>query len=73
MAEVKVLSDLNAKVWKIEVAVGDAVDADGTLMILESMKTEIPVDAPKAGRVREILVAEEDAVVEGQVLAILDT
>jgi len=73
VAEVKVLSDLNAKVWKIEVAVGDAVDADGTLMILESMKTEIPVDAPKAGRVREILVAEEDAVVEGQVLAILDT
>lgn len=73
MAEVKVLSDLNAKVWKIEVAVGDAVDADGTLMILESMKTEIPVDAPKAGRVRAILVAEEDAVVEGQVLAILDT
>jgi len=73
VAEVKVLSDLNAKVWKIEVAVGDAVDADGTLMILESMKTEIPVDAPKAGRVRAILVAEEDAVVEGQVLAILDT
>lgn len=72
MAELKVLSDLNARVWKIELAVGDAVDAEGTIMILESMKTEIPVDAPKAGRVRQILVAEEEAVVEGQVLAILD-
>jgi len=72
LAELRVLSDLNARVWKIEVAPGDAVAADGTLMILESMKTEIPVDAPRAGRVREILVAEEEAVIEGQVLAILD-
>ena len=72
MAELRVLSDLNARVWKVEVAVGDAVEVDATLLILESMKTEIPVDAPKAGRVREILVAEEEAVVEGQVLAILD-
>lgn len=72
MAELKVLSDLNARVWKIEAAAGDTVAADATLMILESMKTEIPVDAPRAGRVREILVREEEAVVEGQVLAILE-
>ncbi|MCC7280745.1 MAG: biotin/lipoyl-binding protein [Acetobacteraceae bacterium] len=72
MAELKVLSDLNAKVWKIEVAVGDAVDADATLLILESMKTEIPIDAPKGGTVRAILVKEEDPVTEGQVVAILD-
>lgn len=72
LAELKVLSDLNAKVWKVEVAVGDAVDADATLIILESMKTEIPIDAPKAGKVKAILVKEEDAVVEGQVVAILD-
>lgn len=72
LAELKVLSDLNAKVWKIEVAVGDAVDADATLLILESMKTEIPIDAPKGGTVRAILVKEEDPVTEGQVVAILD-
>lgn len=72
LAELKVLSDLNAKVWKIEVAVGDAVDADATLLILESMKTEIPIDAPKAGRVKAILVKEEDAVAEDQVVVILE-
>ncbi len=72
MAELKVLSDLNAKVWQIEVAVGDAVDADATLIILESMKTEIPVDAPRAGTVKAILVAEGDPVTEGQTVAILD-
>ena len=72
MAELKVLSDLNAKVWKIEVAVGDTVEAETALIILESMKTEIPVDAPKAGTVKAILVKEEDPVVEGQVVAILE-
>lgn len=72
LAELKVLSDLNAKVWKIEVAVGDTVEAETALIILESMKTEIPVDAPKAGTVKAILVKEEDPVVEGQVVAILE-
>ena len=72
LAELKVLSDLNAKVWKIEVAVGDAVEAEATLIILESMKTEIPIDAPKAGTVKAILVGEGDAVEEGQAVAILD-
>jgi len=72
LAELKVLSDLNAKVWKIEVAVGDTVDAEATLIILESMKTEIPIDAPKAGTVKAILVGEGDAVEEGQAVAILD-
>lgn len=66
------LSDLNAKVWKVEVAVGDKVEADSTLIILESMKTEIPVDAPKSGTVKALLVKEEDPVEEGQVVAILE-
>jgi biotin carboxyl carrier protein len=72
LAELKVLSDLNAKVWKIEVAVGDTVEAEATLIILESMKTEIPIDAPKGGTVKAILVGEGDAVEEGQAVAILD-
>jgi biotin carboxyl carrier protein len=72
LAELKVLSDLNAKVWKVEVSIGDTVDAEATLIILESMKTEIPIDAPKGGRVKAILVNEGDAVEEGQTVAILD-
>jgi acetyl-CoA carboxylase biotin carboxyl carrier protein len=73
MAETKVPSDINARVFRIEVAVGDAVGAGDTLMILESMKMEIPVEAPGAGRVTRILVAEEAEIVEGQVLAVLET
>lgn len=72
MAELKVLSDLNAKVWKVEVSVGDAVEAESTLIILESMKTEIPIDAPKGGKVKAILVNEGDPVEEGQAVAILE-
>jgi acetyl-CoA carboxylase biotin carboxyl carrier protein len=72
MAETQVMSELNARVWKIEVAPGETVAEEDTLLILESMKTEIPVTAPRAGRVKEILVREEEAVTEGQVLAVLE-
>lgn len=72
MAEIKVPSDINARVFKIEVAVGDAVGAGDTLMILESMKMEIPVEAPRAGRVARILVSEEAEIVEGQDLLVLE-
>ena len=71
MAETKILSDMNARVWKIEVAVGDTVAEGDVLMILESMKTEIPVEATRAGTVAAILVKEEEAVVEDQALVIL--
>ena len=73
MAEIKVPSDINARVFRIEVAVGDAVGAGDTLMVLESMKMEIPLEAPQAGRVMRILVAEEDEIAEDQVLAVLET
>ena len=73
MAEVEVVSDLNANVWKLQTTVGDRVDLDQELAILESMKMEIPVTAPTAGRVSRILVAETEAVREGQVLMILET
>ena len=73
MAEIKVPSDINARVFKIEVAVGDTVAAGDTLMVLESMKMEIPLEAPQAGRVAKILVAEEGEIEEGQVVAVLET
>ena len=71
MAEIKVASELNAIVWKIEVAEGATVQDGDILIILESMKMEIPVVAPRSGTVKSILVAETQQVAEGQALAVL--
>ena len=68
----KVLSEVSGSVWKVEVAVGQAVQAGDTLLIVESMKMEIPVEAPAAGTVSEVLVAEGDTVADGQWLVRLD-
>jgi acetyl-CoA carboxylase biotin carboxyl carrier protein len=67
MTEVK--AELVGNVWKIEAKPGDRVEEDDILLILESMKMEIPVVAPVAGTVKEILVQEAQVVKEGQVLA----
>jgi biotin carboxyl carrier protein len=58
-------------VWKVEVTVGQAVAAGDALVIVESMKMEIPVEAPAAGTVAEIRVAEGDRVAEGAVVVTL--
>ena len=71
MAELRVKSEIAGSVWKIEVAVGDKVDLDDPLIVLESMKMEIPLLAPKAGTVVEILVAEGEAIAEGDVAVVL--
>lgn len=72
MAETRVRSEIAGSVWKIEVAVGDSVSEDDPLIVLESMKMEIPLLAPRAGVVREILVAEGEPVAEGDVAVILE-
>jgi acetyl-CoA carboxylase biotin carboxyl carrier protein len=72
MAAVQVKSELTAKVWKIEVEAGSAVAEGDSLMILESMKMEIPVLAPIAGKVTLLLVHEADTVSEGQALAVIE-
>jgi acetyl-CoA carboxylase biotin carboxyl carrier protein len=72
MAIVRVRSEIAGSVWKIEVAVGDAVGEDDPLLILEAMKMEIPLLAPRAGVVREILVAEGEAIAEGDVAVVLE-
>jgi len=59
-------------VWKVEAREGDQVGEDDVLIILESMKMEIPVTAPTAGMVLEIRVKEQDVVQEGQVLAVIE-
>jgi biotin carboxyl carrier protein len=70
MTEVK--AELVGSVWKITSKVGDDVVEDDVLMILESMKMEISVTAPQAGKVKEIRVKETDVVKEGQVLVVLE-
>jgi len=71
MGEIKVPSELNAIVWKIEAAPGQAVAEGDTLIVLEAMKMEIPVMAPRAGTVKTVLVEERQQVAEGQPLVVL--
>lgn len=71
MAELRVRSEIAGSVWKIEVAIGDTVAEDDPLLILESMKMEIPLVAPRAGVVKQILVAEGEPIAEGVVAVIL--
>jgi len=72
MAKIKVKSEITGKVWKIETKPGDVLAEDDPILILESMKMEIPIMAPTDGKLIEILVAEEDTVEEEQVIAIMD-
>ena len=67
MSEVR--SEMAANVWKIVVNVGDAVSEGDTLVILESMKMEIPVEAPEAGTVQHVAVDEGGVVQEGDLIA----
>lgn len=58
-------------VWKVEKQPGDRVAAGEVIMIMESMKMEIPIESPVAGAVRSIAVSEGESVTEGQVVAIV--
>jgi acetyl-CoA carboxylase biotin carboxyl carrier protein len=66
-----VLAHITGTVWKIEVKPGDQVASGHVCVIIESMKMEMPVEAPRAGSVAEILVTEGQAVAEGDALVIL--
>jgi acetyl-CoA carboxylase biotin carboxyl carrier protein len=70
MSEVE--AHITGTVWKIEVKVGDAVDEGDTVVILESMKMEMPVEAEEPGTVTEILCEEGQAVNEGDPLLVLE-
>ena len=70
MADVE--AHITGTVWKIEVAVGDTVEEGDTVLILESMKMEMPVEAEDEGTVKEILVEEGQAVSEGDTLVVLE-
>jgi acetyl-CoA carboxylase biotin carboxyl carrier protein len=65
-------AQIAGNVWKIEAEVGARVDPDDTLLVIESMKMEIPVESPCAGRVAEIRVREGDSIEEGAILAVIE-
>ncbi len=73
MALITIESEITGNVWKIEAAAGTATEEDDVILILESMKMEIPVESPEKGTIQEILVNEGDQVQEGQGLVILNT
>ncbi len=68
----EVRAELTATVWKVVAEVGAIVTEGDELLILESMKMEIPVVAPAAGMVSEMRVSEEDRISEGDVVAVID-
>jgi acetyl-CoA carboxylase biotin carboxyl carrier protein len=73
MSRVEIESEVTGNVWKVEMKVGDRVALEDVLMILESMKMEIPVESTCSGTIVELLVKEEDSVNEDQVVAIIES
>jgi acetyl-CoA carboxylase biotin carboxyl carrier protein len=67
-----VKAHITGVVFQIPTKPGDAVAAGDPVIVLESMKMEIPVEAPRAGKVREIKVAEGQTVQEGDTVAVID-
>ena len=67
-----VRAEITANVWQVRTEVGAHVDEGDELVILESMKMEIPVTAPHSGTVTEVRVAPDDKITEGDVVVVLD-
>jgi biotin carboxyl carrier protein len=68
MASIEVKSDITGTVWKVLKNAGEPVEADEPIVILESMKMEIPVASPEPGVITEVLVREKEIVGEGAVI-----
>ncbi len=69
---VEIEAQITGNVWKIEKAVGDQVAEEDVILIIESMKMEIPLEAPCGGTISEIRTAEGESIEEGDVLVVLD-
>ena len=67
-----VKAELVGNLWKIVTEVGQHVEEDDTIMILESMKMEIPITSPISGTIKEIRVREGEVVQEGQTVAVVE-
>ena len=72
MSRIEVKTEITGKVWQIVSKAGDELEEDDDILILESMKMEIPIAAPEDGTLIEILVEEGEAVEEGQVVAVME-
>lgn len=73
MAKTEVISEVTGTVWKVEKSEGDKVSEGDLIMILESMKMEIPVEATVSGTLKEIRVKPEDSVEEDEVLCLIES
>ena len=73
MARHDVESEVTGNVWKVLKSVGDSVAEGDVIMILESMKMEIPVDSPGTGTLSQVLVEPEEQVEEDQVVAVIES
>ena len=71
MADIEARTEVTGSVWKIVTEVGQRVEPGDTIMLIESMKMEIPVMAEQAGTIARFLVEEKAPVTEGQVVALL--
>lgn len=71
MNEIQLQSLVTGKVWKIEKNIGDALTTGESVLIVESMKMEIPLETTVDGTLLRVLVAEGDMVEEGQTLAVV--
>jgi len=69
---VNIVAEVAGKVWKIEAQPGARLAAEQVILILESMKMEIPVTAPRAGTLLELRVREGEMLAEGQLVAVID-
>ena len=67
----QLVSEVTGTVWKVERSVGDELAAGDAVVIVESMKMEIPIEAPCAGKLLELRCAESEPIQEGQLVAIL--
>jgi acetyl-CoA carboxylase biotin carboxyl carrier protein len=68
----QVEAQIAGNLWKIEKSIGDSVEQDDVIMIIESMKMEIPVEAPCRGTIAQICVAEGESIEEGTVVAVIE-
>ena len=72
MAKIKVMSEVSGSVWKVLVSVGDMVEEDQQLAILESMKMEIPVLSPCSGTIESINIQVGNAIGDGDIVAVVN-
>ncbi len=69
---VDVVAELVGTIYSVDVVAGAVVEVGASIVVLESMKMEIPILAEAAGTVREVFVAKGDTVMEGDVLAVIE-